>query len=239
MRRVREICESGATVLFVSHSTGLVAELCNRAIWIDQGRILADGDAKRVTTAYTHSVWERVEAANQSQNERLHQQVLETAATGQYTLGGDELRIARVDLHGGDGAPRTVFTNGDPLHLRVRWEGQTSHPGVYGTFRVDSDRVQGILGCEAWELPAFLNGKQPLDGSGEFEFVIPELHLGQGDYFVSCGLCREMMPKGKEAILHYVERVLRFSVRRKQQFPFSYVYEPTIEVRERPVRGAA
>ena len=40
MRRVREICDSGATVLFVSHSEGLVGELCDRAIWIQDGRIL-------------------------------------------------------------------------------------------------------------------------------------------------------------------------------------------------------
>ena len=38
-QRMREICDSGATVLFVSHSTHQVATLCDRALWIEAGRI--------------------------------------------------------------------------------------------------------------------------------------------------------------------------------------------------------
>ena len=49
LRRIRSICESGSTVLFVSHSENLVAELCSRAIWIDAGEILADGPAEPVS----------------------------------------------------------------------------------------------------------------------------------------------------------------------------------------------
>ena len=61
MRRVREICDSGATVLFVSHSEGLVGELCDRAIWIQDGRILMSGEAEPVAKAYTKSIWDRQE----------------------------------------------------------------------------------------------------------------------------------------------------------------------------------
>src|SRR5262249_37006579 len=64
MRRVREICESGATVLFVSHSETLIAELCDEAFWIQGGRVLMSGRAEPVAKAYIQSVWDRTEEQN-------------------------------------------------------------------------------------------------------------------------------------------------------------------------------
>jgi lipopolysaccharide transport system ATP-binding protein len=40
------------TILFVSHGLGQVVDLCNRAIWVDDGQIRAVGDPKTVTEAY-------------------------------------------------------------------------------------------------------------------------------------------------------------------------------------------
>jgi teichoic acid transport system ATP-binding protein len=42
----------GLTTVLVSHRLATVREICNRAIWIDEGRILADGDPKAVTEEY-------------------------------------------------------------------------------------------------------------------------------------------------------------------------------------------
>lgn len=59
-KRIREICRSGATVLFVSHGTSQVAQLCHRAIWLDKGAIYQEGDAESVTTAYDYSTHMRI-----------------------------------------------------------------------------------------------------------------------------------------------------------------------------------
>src|SRR5215211_7679593 len=50
--RIRQICESGATVLFVSHNTYLVQRLCKRALWFEAGQLAADGDPAVVCRAY-------------------------------------------------------------------------------------------------------------------------------------------------------------------------------------------
>jgi len=60
MRRIREICESGATVLFVSHGTGTVSQICNRAIWLDGGRIREIGDAREISRKYDYDVHVRI-----------------------------------------------------------------------------------------------------------------------------------------------------------------------------------
>ncbi len=50
--RIDAIRDAGATVLFVSHATGTVLELCDRAILLDEGEVLADGTPRFVVPRY-------------------------------------------------------------------------------------------------------------------------------------------------------------------------------------------
>lgn len=50
--RMREFREQGATILIVSHSPNVIASLCQRAIWLDQGRIIQSGAATEVSEKY-------------------------------------------------------------------------------------------------------------------------------------------------------------------------------------------
>jgi len=228
LQRIKTICDSGATVLFVSHSQGFIAEICQRALWLDAGRLRLDGEAEKVTTAYRHSVWERIETANELENSTLAARIQETGQTGVYTLGGEKLRIHHVELRGSDGRPRTVFRNGELFELCVEWEGVTDKPNVYCSFRIDGERLRSVTGVEGFEERRFLSGGKPLCGRGRVRYTLPRLELGEGHYWVSVSLCHHMLPKGREAVLHYVERVARFSVRRGPAFSFTYVYEPEI-----------
>lgn len=50
--RINRIRDNGATVLFVSHSANTVIELCDRAILLDRGELLAEGTPKYVVSRY-------------------------------------------------------------------------------------------------------------------------------------------------------------------------------------------
>lgn len=50
--RIESIRESGATILFVSHSGGTVVSLCNRAVLLDAGEKLAVGEPKQIIGVY-------------------------------------------------------------------------------------------------------------------------------------------------------------------------------------------
>lgn len=50
--RMREICASGVTVLLVTHSTAFVSRLCDRAYYLEHGRVIAEGDAIDVCRVY-------------------------------------------------------------------------------------------------------------------------------------------------------------------------------------------
>jgi len=51
MRFLRDFMRTG-TVLFVSHDTAAVKALCTRAIWLQNGRVVASGPAKQVCDGY-------------------------------------------------------------------------------------------------------------------------------------------------------------------------------------------
>jgi ABC-type polysaccharide/polyol phosphate transport system ATPase subunit len=60
IKRIHKICSSGATVLFVSHGTNQVAQMCNTAIWLQDGRIHSIGPARDVAKRYDYEVHVRI-----------------------------------------------------------------------------------------------------------------------------------------------------------------------------------
>lgn len=53
--KMEDVASQGRTVLFVSHNMGAVQGLCPRTIWINGGRIVADGDTEEVVSQYLDS----------------------------------------------------------------------------------------------------------------------------------------------------------------------------------------
>ena len=54
--KVRSMFDKGTTVLFVSHSTQQVLNICNKAIILDHGKLIAQGDAKEICKLYDDMV---------------------------------------------------------------------------------------------------------------------------------------------------------------------------------------
>ncbi len=50
--RIRRFHQTGATILLVSHDLKSVREVCERAAWIDHGRVITIGSADEVVDAY-------------------------------------------------------------------------------------------------------------------------------------------------------------------------------------------
>jgi ABC-type polysaccharide/polyol phosphate transport system ATPase subunit len=60
--RMAEFRAQGKTILCASHVHSIVASLCDRAIWLDHGRLLRDGPLRSVCADYEHSL-QNAEAA--------------------------------------------------------------------------------------------------------------------------------------------------------------------------------
>ncbi|PAV06432.1 teichoic acid ABC transporter ATP-binding protein [Methanobacterium bryantii] len=54
-KRIMSLFDKGVTVLFVSHSIHQVKRLCNKAIWLEKGKLIMQGDVEEVCEAYSKS----------------------------------------------------------------------------------------------------------------------------------------------------------------------------------------
>lgn len=53
-KRMEQMLEGGTTLLFVSHSSKQVRELCQNVIWIDKGTAIAQGKTEDIIPSYEH-----------------------------------------------------------------------------------------------------------------------------------------------------------------------------------------
>ncbi len=56
-KTLAEFRDAGVTILLVSHSAPIVLETCTRALWLERGRLIADGKPDEVVSAYDRSTY--------------------------------------------------------------------------------------------------------------------------------------------------------------------------------------
>lgn len=112
IRKFEELREKKTTVLFVSHDLGLVKQLSNRAIFLLNGRIAAEGEPKHVIDKYIGVVLERQKAFEQSGGHRR------LAASNRHGDGSSE--ILDATLLGDNGEPAGVVSSGERVTIRIR-----------------------------------------------------------------------------------------------------------------------
>ena len=82
--RIRQLVTGGASILLVSHSLDQILKLCDRAIWIERGKIVNEGTSLEVVKAYERHIRELEEERLKAKNRTMRQ-------TQVKELGGDRL----------------------------------------------------------------------------------------------------------------------------------------------------
>lgn len=211
MSRIREICRSGATVLFVSHNSATIEQLCDQAIWLVDGHLAAIGPAANVCAAYEKYLWSKVERDNVNKTRMAGGALAETIDGGTYAMDSGEVRIDSVELLDRSAEPRAVFAQGDALRIRIRYSGATARR-VQPVIRIDDESGTAITGWNGAESDFVHDG---LAGPGAFECVMDPVLFGAGTYRVSVGIVEALMYQSEESTLSYRHRIAKFSVRRR------------------------
>ncbi|WP_394696417.1 ABC transporter ATP-binding protein [Pseudoxanthomonas japonensis] len=125
--RIERLRDSGATIIFVSHSASMVLELCNRAVLIDRGELLALGAPKKVVTRYQKLLY-----APADRVARLRALYLEQLASGDDEDIGDAAGIPPGDAaaaHGasGDNEEQVYLDPGLVSQSAFRYETHGAH----------------------------------------------------------------------------------------------------------------
>jgi ABC-type polysaccharide/polyol phosphate transport system ATPase subunit len=101
--KMSEIATAGRTVLFVSHDTGAITRLCERAIWIERGEVQRDAAAGEVVGAYLAA------AGGDKAEVELDDRA-----------GPVRMRSARIV--GADGATAGALTRGEEISVEVAFD---------------------------------------------------------------------------------------------------------------------
>ena len=68
LARVAESGERGITVLFVSHDMEAISRLCSRALMLNAGELVKDGDAEEVIEMYRQAAWTKGPRSRRAKN---------------------------------------------------------------------------------------------------------------------------------------------------------------------------
>lgn len=128
IRRIKEMQERGATILFVSHDPAAVRALCSRALLFNAGRIVADGAPSSVLNQYQKIIMAREEeydhAAPSCASENADANDFDDedapALRYQFRHGDGSAEIVRVEVLDDTRRPVEVVESGEPLVIRTR-----------------------------------------------------------------------------------------------------------------------
>jgi lipopolysaccharide transport system ATP-binding protein len=108
--KIREICNAGKIVILVSHSAQTITAMCDRCLWIDQGKIVMDGSSQAVTKAYLDAVRGEDEARLL---ERFKREMQHFSIDASWTI--DCLQITHHDDE-----DRALLMAGQPASFRMQ-----------------------------------------------------------------------------------------------------------------------
>jgi ABC-type polysaccharide/polyol phosphate transport system ATPase subunit len=79
--KMSEFAREGRTVVFVSHDLGAIAQMCERAIWLDSGEVRNDGPTAQSIDLYLAEKSREIPQVEFSQDEQKEVQLLSVALT--------------------------------------------------------------------------------------------------------------------------------------------------------------
>lgn len=149
--RIQQIKEAGATVLFVSHSAGTVTELCDRAILLDRGELLATGAPKFVVSRYQKMLYAPADKA-QLVREQIRQDMLQLSALdmAMHDVDREDAALVRGALQTQVSATEDYLDVGMVPQSTVRYSGRGAHIEDAHIEAADGRRVNVLCGGGAY-----------------------------------------------------------------------------------------
>jgi ABC-type polysaccharide/polyol phosphate transport system ATPase subunit len=166
LEALRQIIADGRTVLFISHDMWNVRRLCDRILWLEEGRVRAYGPAGEIAEQYMSEV-NLSTLANQAVSLQSHR-----GGTG-------ELRYTAIAIVGEGGLPVTTLMPGDTLVVSAAYRAERAvERPVFQVAIIDIDT--GIVITTATS--ANTDSPESVAGGGAIECRFANLFLRPRQY---------------------------------------------------------
>jgi lipopolysaccharide transport system ATP-binding protein len=237
--RIRSMKEQGKTILFVSHDTGSVNNLCDRAIWISGGRLRMEGKPENVTASYRADLFgiPMADAAFQAPSPAV--EAVPSAQFAPETLipnvdrrmGLRRCRLTGVGLYDPDTMePVTDAQSGGQLTIRVSYVNEALEPGTplvigYVLCTPRGEEFGGVnTRMKRFDLPAPARGAV---GTVRMRITLPVLHAAHYALTVAvASISRE----GETQVEDRVENAVVFQVLNDEEVVGLVRFPTTFEV---------
>ncbi len=168
--KMRELLNSGVTIIFVSHNLPLVQSLCKRVFLIDRGAILKDGIPEDVIPYYEDAVLNQREEEIRKKSETDYKVKLNEKS---------QVQISAVQCLNKNGETKESFESGEELTLKVSYESSKdiSHP----ILSLQLIRADGVV-CFTSNTKDSGVVVDKIQGSGAFLINLGKLNLAPGIY---------------------------------------------------------
>ncbi|WP_158372239.1 ABC transporter ATP-binding protein [Cellulosimicrobium cellulans] len=170
MDRIREFQHDGRTIVLVTHSLDQVADVCDRAVVLESGRVIADGETRDALRTLRH------EFDQQRQEDLEHRR--ETAERIEEPAA-PRVTVESVELLGADGSPASTITPGADVVIAVTVQATEAVADPTIGVGIETGLGVNVLGTNTTLLGLTL---PPLIGRQRFEIRLRDLRLGEGSY---------------------------------------------------------
>ncbi len=113
IRKLHELQHAGATILFVTHDMHAVTSMCNRALWLDRGRVRLIGSPDEIVKHYL--AW----AYSQQDRELKIEKAVSTGPTS-LRYGNGKATLMETELFDAAGESTRIAHAGRPYAVRLR-----------------------------------------------------------------------------------------------------------------------
>jgi lipopolysaccharide transport system ATP-binding protein len=182
--RMREVGRAGTTVLFVSHNMPAVESLCTRAILLDGGRAVRDGEVPDLIAEY-------------------RRRVLSPPKAGPPAFGNPGGIFRSAQLLDQAGEPTSFLPLGSLFHLRIGLEADSALELPTVGVGIDDPDGQRLLTVHT---PLSHAAVPQLAGRCELDCRVEQFPLAPGDYWVKLAI------GARGADVDTVDRALHFTV---------------------------
>lgn len=150
--RLRELRERGVTLIFVSHGPDAIKSVCERAIFINNGRVVYDGTADETVDRYLSFVREET-----NKEQLLLEQGWADASIRKHDLnanlryGTGHVQFSKVELRGADKEARRSFKFQDDILLELTLEASIDIQDLSASFLVRDSTGVDITGTTTFD----------------------------------------------------------------------------------------
>jgi len=184
--RIMRMRDAGKTILFCSHSLFQVESLCARAIWINKGEIVLDGESAQVVSAYQTFLDKNAWNATLETPAAAR---TEPAANTKHGTGS--ARLERIKLHVNDmPVQQAMVTSGESrMMIEVAFTSDPALPCPTIAMTIQTKDGRTITSAATWE-DQFALQRAP-SGAGQVCLGLDQLPLLKGEYLINVYLLCE------------------------------------------------